>query len=582
MAAGSAMSSVSGAGQLRRLVGGLTLRQKLSLVAAAALVGGGLYGLARWNRERDFRPLYTGIAAEDAGQILSRLRESGVAYRVGDNGTTILVPSAQVAETRLQLAAAGLPRSGRIGFELFDQTNFGVTDFAEQVNYHRALEGELERSVMALREVERARVHITLPRDSVFLESRRPAKASVLVQLRPGAELAPPSVQALCHLLASAVEGLEPEAVSVLDMRGRLLNRPRRRGAADLPEPSEAVLAYRQSIEKELLAKIESTLEPVLGLDGFRAGVSVDCDFTSGEQSEEIFDPSKSVMTSAQRTEDVSGAATPGGVPGTASNLPRPTSRPGAGAVGNTRRMENITYQSSRTVRRLRLPQGAVKRISVSLLVDYDARWEGEGENARRVLEPPPPEKIKAIRELTAAAVGLKPDRGDQLIVESLPFETTVNQPPPGSLPPAPAPGGREWAPGLGRLLADRQTLLLAGAGAGVLLLILAIAVGMLLRRRRRRRRQAVTVTAPPELAAAPGKPEALEQAPDVGQTMQQRLAEHAAMKARLDDEALQSLKLPVATKKTEVLVKHISEEAQKNPAAMAQLVRTWLNEEVG
>lgn len=585
MVPGLAISSGSGAEQVRRLVGGLTLRQKLSVVLAAAAVGVGLYGLARWNRERDFRPLYTRLAAEDAGQLVARLREAGAAYRVGDNGTTILVPSGQVAETRLRMAAAGLPRTGRIGFELFDQTNFGATDFAEQVNYHRALEGELERSVMAMSEVERARVHITLPRESVFLESRRPAKASVLIQLRPGADLSPQNVQALCHLLASAVEGLEPEAVSVLDMRGNLLNRPRKRGTGDLPEPSGAAMEYRQGIERDLLAKIESTLEPVLGPEGFRAGVSVECDFTSGEQSEEIFDPSKSVMTVVQRSEDVSGTPSSGGVPGTASNLPRPTSRPGTGSSGNTRRTENITYESSRTVRRVRLPQGEVKRISVSLLVDYDVRWEGEGDKARPVHEPPPPEKIKAIRELTAAAVGLQPDRGDQLIVESLPFETTLNRQPPTSAPAVPPAGGWESLPGLAPLLQDRRTLLLAGGG-GVATIILLLAATTLLAfvRKRRRRRQAATVSVPHTLAAARKEERTPpDQGPDIGTKMHERLAEQAALKARLEDEALQSLTVPsMTTKKAEVLTKHIAEEARKDPGAMAQLVRTWLNEEAG
>src|SRR6202011_3662243 len=139
-------------------------------------------------RERDFRPLYGGLSAEDAAGVVAKIRESGSEYRLSDNGSAVLVPSGKVAELRLQLAAAGVPKSGRIGYELFDKTNFGASDFAEQVNYHRALEGELERSVMSLAEVELARVHITLAKESVFLESRQPAKASVLVKLRTGAQ----------------------------------------------------------------------------------------------------------------------------------------------------------------------------------------------------------------------------------------------------------------------------------------------------------------------------------------------------------------------------------------------------------
>ena len=170
-------------------------------------------------------------------------------------------------------------------------------------------------------EVESSRVHITMPKDSVFLESRRPAKASVLVKLRPGSELSAQNVVALCHLVSSAVEGLDPRSVSVLDMRGNLLSRPHHSGQLDIPEPSEAILDYRKSIERDLLAKINSTVEPLLGPDGFRASVSVECDFSSGEQSEEILDPNRSVMTRSEKTEDISGSEAASGIPGTSSNL---------------------------------------------------------------------------------------------------------------------------------------------------------------------------------------------------------------------------------------------------------------------
>src|SRR5947209_1148981 len=219
--------------QIRRLLANLSLKQKLSIAAVAIAVVAGIFAMSRWSRERDFKPLYTNLAPEDAGQVLTRIREAGSQYRLADNGTSILVPSEKVAELRLALAAAGLPKSGRIGFEIFDRTNFGASDFSEQVNYHRALEGELERSIISLAEVEHARVHLTFPKESLYTESSQPAKASVLVTLRTGATLSPQNVSAICHLTASAVEGLQPEAVSVLDMRGNLLNKPRRTSLAD-------------------------------------------------------------------------------------------------------------------------------------------------------------------------------------------------------------------------------------------------------------------------------------------------------------------------------------------------------------
>src|SRR3954467_4872714 len=200
---------------MKSLLSKLSNGQKASLGVAVAVVIACLFALVKWNTERDFRPLYTRVAAEDAGAVVTKLKETGSEYRVTDGGATILVPSGKVAETRLQMAALGLPKSGRIGYELFDKNNFGATDFTEQVNYHRALEGELERSVMALAEVEKARVHITLPKTSLFIETRQPAKASVMIKLRVGAKISPQNILAITHLVASAVDGLAPEGVSL-------------------------------------------------------------------------------------------------------------------------------------------------------------------------------------------------------------------------------------------------------------------------------------------------------------------------------------------------------------------------------
>src|SRR5262245_35880015 len=170
--------------QIRRLLSSLSLKQKVTIAVTAIAVVAALMGFLRWNTERDFVPLFANLAAEDAAAVLARLKETGTEYRLEADGSTIKVPAGKVADLRLQMAAAGLPKTGRIGFELFDKTTFGATEFAEKVNFHRALEGELERSIMSIAEVESARVHITLGKESVFLEQRQPAKASVLVKLR--------------------------------------------------------------------------------------------------------------------------------------------------------------------------------------------------------------------------------------------------------------------------------------------------------------------------------------------------------------------------------------------------------------
>src|ERR1039457_4486624 len=245
--------------QFRKILASLTAGQKIITAAVVLLLLGGIYSLSNWRKEADFKPLYTGLAAEDSAAVVAKLKEGGADYRLSASGDSVLVPSAKLAEARLELAAAGLPKTGRIGYELFDKTNLGATEFVEHINYRRALEGELERSVMALAEVEQARIHITFPKDSVFLESRQPAKASVLVKLRPGARLSPQNVSAICQLTASAVEGLQADGVSVVDMRGNLLSRPRKPASPGDAEPSDAILEYRQQIERDLLTKINTT-----------------------------------------------------------------------------------------------------------------------------------------------------------------------------------------------------------------------------------------------------------------------------------------------------------------------------------
>jgi len=409
--------------QLKSLLGGLSFFQRVSVAIGALFAAAVIVGITHYRGEADFRPLYTNMAAEDAAPVVQKLRESGVEYRLADNGSSVLVRSGKIAESRLTLAAAGLPKSGRIGFELFDKTSFGATELVENVNYQRALEGELERSIMSMNGVTEARVHLSLSKQSVFLDQRQPAKASVMVKLKPGTDLTSANVVALTNLVGSAVEGLTADAVAVLDMDGNLLNRPRPVNADESQVTSEA-LDVRSRIEHELVGKIESTLQPLLGTNKFRAGASVDCDLTSGDQQEETFDPEKSVMVSSQKIEDgAERGASAGGIPGTAANMPNPRQGNGAGS-SNTHRTENITYQSSRIIRHTRIPQGVIRRMSLSVLVGQDTRMEGEGKNRHRVFIPPSPETLQKIKDLVAGITGFSQERGDQLIVETLPFES--------------------------------------------------------------------------------------------------------------------------------------------------------------
>jgi flagellar M-ring protein FliF len=560
---------------MKKLLANLSLTQRITIAIVAVVVVAGIYGLVHWQKEQDFKPLFTGVTPEDGASIIQKLRESGVEYRLPEGGGAVLVPSARLAELRLNMAAAGLPKTGRIGFELFDKTNLGATEFTEHINYGRALEGELERSVMSLDAVEQARVHLTFAKDSVFLEAQQPAKASVLVEVRAGAHLSPQNVVAISHLVASAVEGLAPDAVSVLDMNGNLLSHPKA-ASIDGTESSQGSLDYRHQVETDLIAKIGATLEPLLGANKFRAGVSVDCDFSGGEQSEEIFDPARTVMASSQRTEDSAGAAGATGVPGTASTLPRPTSRPGGSASNKVTRMtENIIYQATRTVKKTRLPAGTIRKMSLAILVDQDLTWEPDKTGFKRVLAPPSPEKLKTIRDLVAGITGLNTERGDQLIVETLPFESTLAIDPPERAKPA-APSKPQtplkWPP-------DGKTLLI-GAGAAVALIVLGFVAAMLLRGGKRKV-TASTGKALPAPAKADANHQTLESARgSLEKQLESKLAERDAMQQQLEAQALSSLNLtPVITKTAEILAKHLREKIKSEPDVSAQVLRTWIHE---
>ena len=558
--------------QFKQIFDRLSWSQRIWIAVAVVAVIGGLTWANHWNDERDFKPLFSGLADEDAGALVAKLHEAGVEYRLAANGSTILVPSDKVAEARLQMASAGLPKSGRIGFELFDKANFGASEFTEQVNYHRAIEGELERSVMSIREVETARVHLTLAKDSLYSEARQPAKASVLVKLRHAAALSPQNIAAICQLTASAVPGLSADQVSLVDTSGNLLNRPRPNATGDDAGGSEATLDYRKAIEQSLQTKIASTLEPLLGPDHFRIGVSADVDLTSGEQSEEVFDPTKSVMVTSQRTEDGPAIATASGVPGTASNLPRPTSKASTGASNYSRHTENISYQTSRLVKHTRLPQGAVKKLSLSILVDHSLRWDG----ARRIVEAPSAEKLKVIHDLVAAATGLDPARGDQLVVNAFPFESTLNAEPATAVNAAPTAVASPLPPWLQKLMGQKNFMMIAGVGAAAMLVLVVGFLVVVMKMRQKKRVAAELAQATLE-AATPKGPSVL----DAQKDLEARMAGQVGEQARKDAEAMLQLKLPeVQTKKTEVIKKHIAAEAKKDPTAMAQVVRTWLNGE--
>jgi flagellar M-ring protein FliF len=549
--------------QIKRLISSLSVRQRWTILIAGILAAAGFYGLAHWQTENGFKPLYNSLAAEDAAVVVQKLKESGTPYRLSSNNSTISVPEDKVAELRLEMAGAGVPKNGRIGFEIFDKTNFGMTDFAEHINYRRALEGELERSVMSISQVEQARVHISFPQESVFTEAREPAKASVLVKVRAGDALPDSAVPAITNLISSAVEGLAPESVSVLDMRGNLLNRAKRSNNS-AGDTSESALEYRHKVEQDLTAKLDSTLEPLVGAGRFRASVSAECDLTSGEQSEENFDPTHSVMMTSQTTEDTSTTSRLAeGVPGTSSNLPEGVARTPATGAGTSRKSENINYQTSRTVKRTLLPQGTVKRLSVSVLIDQEAHWEGTGPAAKRVMVPPTPERLKVIHDLAAAATGLNTERGDQLIVESLPFESTLNLDPPTPADPK-AVGSNKKQTLTEQLKSDPKLAI----GGGVIL-IAVLGGGFFAFRSLKGSKGKAQAHAVQSLPQGEGEGTQVARASSTseGDTWTPSHSGPTSLPA-------------LAPGRIEVLTKHLRDAAQKDSEICAGVLRGWLKEE--
>lgn len=586
--------------QLKELYARLSVRQRVLIGLASVLVLAVLFGVARWQSERNFKPLFQDLAAEDAALVLAKLKESATEVRLENEGRLIKVPADKVDELRIQMAAAGLPQKGRIGFELFDKPNFGTSEFAEQINYHRAVEGELERSVMSLQEVESARIHITFPRQSLFLENRQPAKASVLLKLKLGANLSKQNVQAISHLASSAVDGLTPDNVSVLDMRGNLLSRPGSAKDVDA-ESSRQLTEYREKMERDFREKIQATLEPLFGSDGFRTAVSLDCDLASGDQSEETFDPSRSVMVNSQRSEDGSGSVSAQGPPGTQSNLPRPSPRLGAGA-GNPlfRRSEAATFQTSRIIRHIKFPQGQIKRLSVSVLLDHSV----QGEGGKRIPQVPTAERLRAIRDVVSAIVGFQQERGDQLIVEAIPFDSARTTTPaveapaapsrprvslPQAIPPwlrVPLEGhldwlvGRNWLPALlivlvmGILYGGYRTMRAVGTRTwnGGKFIASKVRFG-------KKKGKALDTAGDSALLSAGAQSQLGTADATVGppKPLDVQLRERAEQRERLTENAVLSLEVPATeVTRTEILTRHLGELARRDPEAVASLIRAW------
>jgi flagellar M-ring protein FliF len=389
-------------------------------LAAAGLVGLLAGGLLWYALRTDWRTLYAHLDTEEARQTGQILAQAQIAFETTPDGSGIRVAAAQLDKARLVTAAKGGIKSGRLGFEIFDKPNWVGSEFDERVNYQRALEGELEHTVGTLSDIESARVHLVLPHDSLFRDQERPAKGTVVLKLRHGA-LADGEPEAIRNLVASAVDGLTPERVVLVDAAGRL------------PLGPKTAEAMRLTAEQALEEKLIATLEPVTGAGNVRASVTLEYDPAATEETEESYDPDQTVTLSMQRSEQTAGPQpVAAGVPGTASNAPNTQALPVYPqpiAPAQTAKSESGTYGASKTVRHTVENPGRVRRLTAAIVVN-DRLAQSASAGKAALWQPRSAEELRHLTALAQAAVGFDTARGDLLTVEDLAFEENRLQPP--------------------------------------------------------------------------------------------------------------------------------------------------------
>jgi len=391
----------------------------------------------------EYRLLFGGLEEDQALQVVQALEAEKIPYRLERGGTAVAVPGPLVYEARIRVAGRGLPGGGSAGFEIFDQAGFGVSDFIQQVNFQRALQGELARSIEQLEPVERARVQIAMPERTAFVrQETQQGSASVVVRLRPGAELEPAQVRGVVHLVASSVPRLEAGRVTIVDTAGRLLA-PLEDGPAGARAPAGA-LAQEKSLERELAQRVESILERTVGAGRVVAHVRADLDWAQAEHTEERFDPDSQVARSEQRSTESSNdeSGRPEGVPGVRSNQPGAAAEAALEktASSSSRTSETTNYEISKVVSHRVDPVGTIKRLDVAVLVDGRPAPEPAAEGAEAPageaagFVPWSEEEIKQFEALAMRAVGFDPERGDRITVTSAPFRSVPLGAPQGGL----------------------------------------------------------------------------------------------------------------------------------------------------
>ena len=425
---------------MAQALGALGSRQNIALLTALAAIIALVVGLWIWVQTPDYRVLYSNLSDRDGGAIIDALQQQNIPYKFSEGGGALLVPADKVHEVRLHLASQGLPKGSLVGFELMENEKFGTSQFLEQVNYQRALEGELARSMQTLAAVQAARVHLALPKPSVFVKEQLHPSASVVLTLFPGRTLDSGQINGIIHLVSSSVADMPATNVTVLDQTGSMLS-PNKEGSDTPLDPSQ--IRYVRQIEQDYIKRIEAIVAPLVGAENVHAQITADIDFSQAEQTAETFGPNQppnqaSVRSQQSEESRNGGGQSPAGVPGALSNQPPvPATAPivtpasavaeAAGNTGTNAQKESTTnYEVDRTIRYTKLPVGSIKRLSVAVVVNNRTVTDKSGKTTSKPLSDSENEQITA---LVKEAMGFNASRGDSLNVLNSAFNDEKEKP---------------------------------------------------------------------------------------------------------------------------------------------------------
>ena len=560
--------------QITQVWNRLPMTGRIATIGAAIATLGLIAAIIYYGTQPEYGVLFSDLTPTDAQSIVEKLKASNTPYSLANNGTTIQVPAAKIAELRLQMAGAGVISGGHVGFDLFDKTNFGATDFAQQVNYRRAIEGELAKTLESMDELEGARVHITPKKESVFSEKEEGAKASVMLRVKQGKQMSGERTDAIVNLVSGSVEGLDPSNVSVMDTRGRLLTSGKgKNGGSGDAGAFNAQLEAKQKFEVENAARIIALLEPVVGEGRVRADIAADVDFSQVEQTEEKYNPQSQVIRSQQQAQETrtstktnASGSPSGNVVGARAN--DPTTQTGTVQQnqqnGNDQKIATTTnFEIDKTVRKTIGGGGRINRLTVSVVVDHK---NVNGTEAARTSD-----EIKQMQDLVTAAVGADVNRGDSVVVETMPFSR-----------PEVEAGTANW-------LDKNKQILNPAMKYGALLLVALLVLFFIVRPARKAVRTAIASADEGNLLTdgSGGSEERTVERRSEAQINQRAVAELepmmtvAEMEAKMNGDAAASARQEAknVTSQIETVRKTLIEQTIREPEMVASTLRGWLRE---